>query len=220
MQTAMLGADGDQHHGNREKPFADVEVKEECDEEKYAGSPRNGNTDTTRSWLHIKEEIKEKMQQDQIGPLSVAATTVENKINQEVKDEVEEKVDLGQDSVEPATTPTTKRRRLTRRNMQGKAAAAGATETLVQAFIKKEKPDDIQVKQEESDDQDAHALWLQVKKEIKDEMQQDQNCCLDVAPPLLDMRSSRKPNWRLKRKSTQAMTQWGCPALPEPNVAA
>ncbi|CAK9029596.1 Uncharacterized protein SCF082_LOCUS18862, partial [Durusdinium trenchii] len=180
MQTAMLGADGDQHHGNREKSFADVEVKEECDEEKYAGSPRNGNTDTTRSWLYIKEEIKEEMQQDEIGPLSVAATTVEYKINQEVKEEVEEKVDLGQDSVEPATTPTTKRRRLTRRNMQGKAAAAGATETLVQAFIKKEKPDDIQVKQEESDDQDAHALWLQVKKEIKDEMQQDQIDCLGV----------------------------------------
>ena len=69
----------------------------------------------TRSWLYIKEEIKEEMQQDEIGPLSVAATTVEYKINQEVKEEVEEKVDLGQDSVEPATTPTTKRRRLTRR---------------------------------------------------------------------------------------------------------
>ena len=207
MQTAMLGADGDQHHGNREKPFADVEVKEECDEEKCAGSPRNGNTDTTRSWLYIKEEIKEEMQQDQIGPLSVAATTVEYKINQEVKDKVEEKVDLGQDSVEPATTPTTKRCRLTRRNMQGKPAAAGATETLVQAFVKKDKPDDVQVKQEESDHQDAHALWLQVKKEIKDEMQQDQNCCLDVGTPRAKRRRLTRWNMREKPAGTGTVAQ-------------
>ena len=83
-------------------------------------------------------------------------------------------------SVEPATTPTTKRQRLTRRNMQGKPAATCARRTLVQASIEEGKPDDVQVKQEESDDQDAHALWLQVKKEIKDEMQQDQIGCLGV----------------------------------------
>ncbi|CAK9075889.1 unnamed protein product [Durusdinium trenchii] len=149
----MMGADGDQNHGNREN-----------------------------SWLHIKEEIKEEIQQDQIGPLSVATTTAEDEIKQQVKEEVEEKVELGQDSVEPATTPTTKRRRLTRRNMQGKRAATIATETLARASIKKEKPDDddVLVKQEESDDQDAHALWLQVKKEIKEEMHQEQIGCLGV----------------------------------------
>eukprot|EP00913_Durusdinium_trenchii_P034146 g31959.t1 len=148
-----MGADGDQNHGNREN-----------------------------SWLHIKEEIKEEIQQDQIGPLSVATTTAEDEIKQQVKEEVEEKVELGQDSVEPATTPTTKRRRLTRRNMQGKRAATIATETLARASIKKEKPDDddVLVKQEESDDQDAHALWLQVKKEIKEEMHQEQIGCLGV----------------------------------------
>ena len=150
----------------KEKPD-DIQVKQE----------ESDDQDAHALWLQVKKEIKDEMQQDQNCCLDVGATIAGHEVKQEAKLEVEEKVDAGNDPVGLPSTPRAKRRRLTRWNMREKPAGTG---TVAQASIKKEKPDDAQVKQEKSNDLDHHALWLQVKQEIKEEMQQDQIDCLGV----------------------------------------
>ena len=83
--------------------------------------------------------------------------------------------------------------------MREKPAGTG---TVAQASIKKEKPDDAQVQQEKSNHLDHHALWLQVKQEIKEEMQQDQIDCLGVGTAIARHAGQAEVKRRLKRKLT------------------
>ena len=107
--------------------IAGHEVKQEAKEE--VGEGESMWEDFSSVTDKELQEMKEEMLQD-------AATIV----GQEVKQEVEEVV-TNTDAVEPAIPPTAKRRRLARWETQRKQAA----QTLIEAFVKMDEADELQV---------------------------------------------------------------------------
>ncbi|CAK9001381.1 unnamed protein product [Durusdinium trenchii] len=102
-------------------------VKQEAKEE--VGEGESMSEDFSSATDKELQKMKEEMLQD-------AATIV----GQEVKQEVEEVV-TNTDAVEPAIPPTAKRRRLARWETQRKQAA----QTLIEAFVKMDEADELQV---------------------------------------------------------------------------
>ena len=138
-----------------------IEVKQEADPDGAAEELTPAEMEAM--WLQVKQEIKEEMDAE-AWPSSAAAP---------VKKEVASEVTVKQEPVDGAMP---KRRRLTGLDLP---TSAGGVQHRV--AIKKEALDQTEVKQEDEDQcaqhqreltpEEMETLWLEIKQEIKEEME-------------------------------------------------
>ena len=173
-KSAEQGAELEsQYKGGTEMDDLWVRVKKEIKEEIEPDlSPSNFDEATPVQEVGVKEEIEEEQHQDLAGYHSEVATD-------ERVPEQAQKTATVQTPAEPEPKPVTKRRRLTRRDMQE------AMQTDGSKSAKKEFADGVKVKKEKSAEQEADLkspatggmemddLWVRVKKEIKEEIEPD-----------------------------------------------
>ena len=200
------------------KEVADsVKVKKEksAEQEEELESAQKGRTEMHDLWLRVKKEIKEEIEPD-LKPSSFdeAKPVQEVEVKEEIQEEQHQdlacyhsevaaddrvpeqgkKASTGQTPAEPEPTPVTKRRRLTRRDMQEAMQTEGPNSA------KREFADSMKVKKEKSAEQEEelesaqkgrtemHDLWLRVKKEIKEEIEQDlKPSSFDEAKPVQEV---------------------------------
>ena len=138
-----------------------VEVKQEADDVAQHLQELNP-AEMEAIWFQVKQEIKEEMEAE-AWPSSAAAF---------VKKEVESEVRIKE---EPVDAEMPKRRRLIGRDLR---TSAGLLDAVA---VKKEAKDQTEVKQEACDTafdckqeltaEEMEAMWLEVKQEIKEEME-------------------------------------------------
>ena len=145
-----------------------VEVKEEAD---HAAQHLQELTpaEMEAMWLQVKQEVKEEMDSE-TPPSSVGAAMGSD--GDSVKKEVGSEVKIKQEPVDGATP---KRRRLSRRELQMSAGlldlAAIKKEALDRAEVKQEADDQALECKQELTPEEMEALWLEIKQEIKEEME-------------------------------------------------
>ena len=146
-------------------PGSGVIVKQEADDAAQHLQERNP-AEMEAMWLQVKQEIKEEM--DAEAWSSSAAVFSDVCVKKEAASEVKVKQ-------EPVDGAMSKRRRRTRDNMK---ACGGLLDPVA---VKKEALDQTEVKQEADDraieckqeltPEEMEALWLEIKQEIKEEME-------------------------------------------------
>ena len=178
-----------------EDPTNGVKVKKEKSADQEAGleSQQKAEIEADDLWLRVKKEIKEEMDPD------LEHSSFEVGVKEEIAEEEDQdltgyhpevatdhrvleqssKAATGQTATEPEPKPVAKRRRLSRKDMQGPMQTEGSRSA------KKECADGVKVKKEKIAEQEAgfespqkakieaDDLWLRVKKEIKEEMDPD-----------------------------------------------
>ena len=168
METSKVTAGHGRRLNSKTKVTNMVEVKEEAD---HAAQHLQELTpaEMEAMWLQVKQEVKEEMDSE-APPSSVGAAMGSD--GDSVKKEVGSEVNIKQEPVDGATP---KRRRFSRRELQ---TSAGLLDLVA---IKKEALDRTEVKQEADDQareckqeltpEEMEALWLEIKQEIKEEME-------------------------------------------------
>ena len=126
--------------------------------------------------MKVKEECDDQKSHHELSVLEAFAPW--QQVKQEIKDEIQDEPEEDQEGL--SKTPA-KRRRLTRKDMAGQTPVKKEVDVKVKEEpIKQEM--EMQVKEELGDNHEilpelgsaeAAAIWQQVKKEIKEEMQQE-----------------------------------------------